>query len=87
MEHSGIIVDGRQVASLLQCPHCGAHFESRPGSGVRRAWCLRCHAVTCGALGCDACIPLEARLEYAEGSKTRYDETIAEQLAAGALLL
>jgi hypothetical protein len=87
LEHSGVIVDGQQVASLLQCPHCGGHFESRRGSGARRTFCLRCTAVTCGAPACDPCIPLEARLENAEGTKTRYDDVIRSLTAEGAILL
>ena len=86
-EHGGIVCDGQQVASTLQCPHCGTHFVSMRGSGARRAWCVRCQAVTCGALACDACVPVEARLEHAEGGKTRYDETIRELTAGGATLL
>lgn len=86
-EDSGILSDGKQVASLLQCPHCGGHFESRPGSGLRRTFCFRCMKVTCGAPACDACVPLEARLESAEGNKTPYDEVIKELTAQGALLL
>ena len=86
-EHGGIILGGQQVASTTQCPHCGAHFVMVPGSGTRRAWCTRCHAVTCGSVACDACVPLEARLEHAEGSKTRYDDQIRELEASGAILL
>lgn len=86
-EHGGIIVGGQQVASTKQCPHCGQHFVSMAGSGIRRAWCTRCQAVTCGDLVCDACVPIEARLEHAEGTKTKYDSVIAELAAQGASLL
>ena len=87
-EHGGVVVDGHQVGSTLQCPHCGAHFHSVPGSGARRAWCTRCNAVTCGNPICDACVPIEARLENAEGKKTRYDDTIRELIQQdGAVLL
>lgn len=86
-EHGGIIVEGVQIASTLQCPHCGAHFESRPGSGTRRCFCTRCRAVTCGQAACDACIPIEARLEFVEGQKTRYDATIRDLIREGAALL
>jgi hypothetical protein len=44
-------------------------------------------AVTCGAKDCDACVPLEARLEHAEGAKTRYDDLIGELTAQGACLI
>lgn len=86
-EHGAVIIDGCQVASTLQCPHCGAHFDSIPGSGKRRAWCTRCHAVTCGAVVCDECVPLEARLDHAEGTKTKYDDVIRQLKAEGAVLL
>jgi hypothetical protein len=86
-EHGGVLLDGIQVASTLQCPHCGAHFVSIPGSGKRRAWCTRCRAVTCGELPCDQCVPIEARLDHAEGRKTRYDETIHQLELEGAVLL
>jgi hypothetical protein len=86
-EHGGFIEDGRQVASTLCCPHCGAHFVSIRGSGKRRAWCTRCMAVTCGLHACDECIPIEARLDHSEGRKTLYDEKINQLLAEGAALL
>lgn len=86
-EHGGIIVDGVQVASTLRCPHCGGHFDSWPGSGKRRAFCLKCQRVTCGHLACDPCIPIEARCDFVEGKKTGYDETIRELIARGASLL
>lgn len=34
--HGIIAVDGKEVASTLMCPHCGAHFVSRKG------WNLKC---------------------------------------------
>lgn len=86
-EHGGIILDGVQVSSTLQCPHCGGHFESRPGSGKRRTYCLHCAAVTCGNPACDPCIPIEARLDHAEGHKTLYEAAISEFLSKGARLL
>jgi hypothetical protein len=86
-EHSGILSDGVQVVSLLQCPHCGGHFESMPGSGKRRTFCLKCSAVTCGNPACDPCVPFEARLEHAEGAKTRYDSVIRQMTSEGAILL
>ena len=53
--HAAFLVDGREVAHTLQCPHCGSHFVSRRGSGARRTFCLRCRAVTCGNPACDPC--------------------------------
>ncbi len=45
-QHGAFIVDGREVGTTLQCPHCGGHFLSIKGSGIRRTFCLRCMAVT-----------------------------------------
>lgn len=65
--HGVIFVNGKEVASTLQCPHCGAHFVSRKGSGHRRTFCLPCKAVTCGSPACDPCRPFLAALERAQG--------------------
>jgi hypothetical protein len=63
-----ILVDGKQVAETHQCCHCGGHFIMRRGSGKVRGFCLKCQGPTCGAGGCDRCVPFEARLEFAEAS-------------------
>lgn len=60
--HGIVIVDGKEVATTLQCPHCGGHFVSRKGSGHRRNWCPCCSAVTCGAFACDPCRPFMAAI-------------------------
>ena len=86
-EDGGILIEGKQVASTHQCSHCSRHFEMVPGSGRLRGWCFKCQHVTCGAAACMPCVPKEARLEYAEGGKTRYDETIRQLIAEGAALL
>lgn len=65
-EHGAFIIDGKQTASTLQCPHCGGHFVSIKGSGKRRTYCFKCAAVTCGNLICDPCVPLEKQLELIE---------------------
>lgn len=65
--HGLIFVNGKEVAATLQCPHCGAHFISRRGSGHRRTWCFSCHAVTCGHPACDPCRPFVAALERSQG--------------------
>jgi hypothetical protein len=67
--HGAFIIEGREVAHTLQCPHCGGHFVSRRGSGARRTFCLRCMAVTCGSPVCDPCIPFEIKLEAMEGRR------------------
>lgn len=86
-EAGGILVDGVQVASTHQCSHCSQHFVMVPGSGRVRGFCTRCQALTCGAAACMPCVPAEARLEHAEGKKTRYDSAIRELIAEGAALL
>lgn len=86
-EAGGIIIDGVQKGSTLQCPHCGCHFISVPGSGITRAFCFGCMAVTCGRNECNTCIPLEAQLEHREGSKTQYDTVIKDMLEHGGILL
>jgi hypothetical protein len=60
------IVDGQEVASTIQCCHCGMHFVSKKGSGKQRGFCLCCHKITCGAPRCDVCIPFEKQLELME---------------------
>jgi hypothetical protein len=65
-EHGAFIVDGVQVGTTLQCPHCGGHFLSVRGSGARRGFCMNCMAVTCGHPSCDACIPIEKKLGILE---------------------
>jgi len=67
--HGAFLVDGREVAHTLQCPHCGCHFVSRRGSGARRTFCLRCMAVTCGNPACDPCVSFEIKLEILEGRR------------------
>lgn len=64
--HGTILLGDKEVAHTLMCPHCGNHFISRKGSGVRRGFCMGCKAVTCGDVACGPCIPFEKRLEIAE---------------------
>lgn len=68
-EHGGILSDGIQVASTIMCCHCGAHFVSQRGSGIKRGYCLNCSAITCGKEPCMTCIPFEAQLEIMEGNQ------------------
>ena len=79
-EHGGIVVDGRQVGSTEQCPHCGGHFLSVKGSGKRRGWCTKCYAKTCGNPLCDICIPMAVALDFAERRKVqqRYADLIKQ---------
>lgn len=80
-EASGILLEGRQVASLVQCCHCAAHFEIVRGSGRIRGFCLQCNKVTCGKESCNICLPIEVRLDFQEGRK------IAAKYLDGALML
>lgn len=50
--HGLVIVDGKEVATTLRCPHCGGHFVSRKGSGTTRQFCLKCSEVCCGEAYC-----------------------------------
>lgn len=56
-----------------------------------RVFCRKCGRLTCGRRCCDpvlfGCIPLGARLENQEGSKTRYDDAIQDAKDAGVVLL
>ncbi len=54
--HGIIFSNGIEVASTMQCCHCGAHYISRKGSGIRRGFCLRHMQVTCGKPECVECI-------------------------------
>jgi hypothetical protein len=76
MDDSGAI----QEFDTHQCCHCSAHFRIVPGSGTRRGFCMRCGALTCGNPGCDACAPIEARLDFMEGKITPYTDVILASL-------
>jgi hypothetical protein len=62
----GVLVDGRQMADLLQCRHCQHTWIVRPGSGTRRGWCLRCGGPLCGKPACmTGCTPIDQQVEDA----------------------
>jgi hypothetical protein len=100
-EHGAIIIDAVQVATTNRCPHCGGHFLAAKGNleaarqqlgeiARPKTHCLKCNRLTCGRPGCDpaiACIPIEARLEHAEGTRTRYDDAIADAEQRGVSIL
>ncbi len=66
-EAGGILENGQQIGSTMQCCHCGRHWEYVPGSGAVRSFCTRCHAVTCGNQKCvTECVPIEQWLEQQE---------------------
>lgn len=71
-EHGAIIVDGVQVASTLQCVHCGAHWIPMRNSGMKRGYCTNCAGPVCGAEACMAhCVPFEKQLERMEKAGRR----------------
>jgi hypothetical protein len=69
--HGAVIIDGKEVGTTLQCPHCNGHFLSVRGSGHRRTFCARCNAITCGSRACDPCRPFEEQMEAIERAATR----------------
>lgn len=61
--HGIVFSNGREVATTLQCPHCGGHFVSRKGSGARRTFCTYHMAVCCGEPKCDTCPKLAGEIK------------------------
>jgi len=71
-EHGLIFIGGKETGSTLSCPHCGGHFESKPGSGTERSFCMKCAAVTCGSRECvTSCAPWERQMEALERNASR----------------
>jgi hypothetical protein len=64
-----ILLDNQVVADTLQCAHCQKHWVPVKGSGVRRGFCMKCMAPTCGAAACDICAPFEKKMEEYERGK------------------
>lgn len=52
--------------STLKCVHCQRTWAVEPGSGRMRGWCFRCGGPTCGAEGCEVCVPWERKMEIIE---------------------
>lgn len=70
-----IIVDGQEVASTLQCVHCGGHWVSMVGSGIKRGWCGNCAGPVCGEEQCmKHCVPMEKMIEQIERKAYRQRE-------------
>jgi len=61
--HGIIFSNGKEVASTLQCPHCGGHFISYKGSGKRRIFCGYHMAVCCGEPLCPPCPKLAGEIK------------------------
>lgn len=58
-----------QTFDTVQCCHCQRHWVYVPGSGRKRGFCLKCNGITCGEPACDACVPVEQRLENIEAGR------------------
>ena len=74
----------------LSCCHCRRHWEVVAGSGRTRGFCTRCMGYTCGAPGCDECVPFEQRQENAEAGRSLLAPRPAQALVpafAGAVIL
>jgi hypothetical protein len=61
------------------CKHCGGHFPFGPGHTKNRGWCFRCNGPVCGP-GCAECVPMEAMLEIAEGTRNPTAVAVAGKL-------
>jgi hypothetical protein len=85
--------DGGPVieADTVMCVHCNRHWVWQQGSGRKRGWCMRCNGITCGLPTCDACVPLEQRLEnWEHGRPTEFRPTVAAvgvNISGGQLIL
>jgi hypothetical protein len=73
---AGFVFDGNgEAGETRQCVHCGMHWNHKLKSRdsnepkVLRGFCMRCNGHICGAMECLQCIPAEAKLEIAEGTR------------------
>ena len=49
------------------CAHCQKHWRIRPGSGMKRGFCMNCNGPTCGKKHCEEhCVPFEKAIERME---------------------
>lgn len=53
----------------ISCCHCGRHGVYLPGCGRKLGHCARCNKPTCGAPGCEECVPFERRLDQFEAGE------------------
>lgn len=56
-------------AGTLQCCHCGAHWQIKPGSGNVRGFCFKCNGPVCGPNCAGKCRPAEQLLENIEAGR------------------
>lgn len=67
---SGIIlVNEYEVASTVQCKHCGGHFVHRRNTGIQRGWCFNCAGSTCGQGKCRECMHFKKKIGLYEKGK------------------
>ncbi len=65
--HGAILVDGVEVASTYQCPHCGGHDYWMRGDA--EDWCVRCARRVCKKQRCiEHCAPWEQQMERIEAA-------------------
>lgn len=66
-------LDGGPVTSMpiYACAHCDYHWTPKPGSGIQRGFCTRCHGLVCGRPSCLklGCTHWEQRLENMEAGR------------------
>ena len=63
--HGAIVVDGIEVASTFQCPHCGGHEYWLRDDVID--WCPNCSKRVCKKQACiQHCIPWERQMERIE---------------------
>lgn len=60
----GIRIEGETHA----CCHCQYTWEYKPGSGIRRGWCLNCNTFMCGR---GECVAQQKRILASFPDKTR----------------
>ncbi len=59
---------------MLQCVHGGEHWVIKPGSGIKRGFCLKCNGPTCGKKACETrCLPMEKAMEDMEREARQID--------------
>lgn len=51
---------------LRQCMHCQYTWTYKPGSGIRRGFCVNCNGFICGKPRCDTCYHKEKQVEDLE---------------------
>lgn len=82
------MVGSKIVGYTTQCPHCGMHFEERPGSGIKRGRCSCSPDTVCGKKLCLAtCVSKEHRLRIMEVDDSPELAISRERLTAASNML